>query len=248
LKILDLSAEQFHNSPYGVAFRRDKFLEKAGAMFSVNSSNGVSRQIVKDLPLVILFAWPSAVGCRVRDHILRPSLDDSLIDRTIEGIGTGSAVGIADCAGLSKYLLKMNVHSLATHTVKFHQIHCKIGHVAHFRHFNGAGMGIFAVIALVRKEQLTGSTAVAYTPNSCPAKRLVKFSYDRGRYASHVQSKTDHRSRTAGNRDSDDRLRQEYDCQPSAKRTARGGRGRSEAPAHCLDYGIVRPDIAPPDC
>jgi AcrR family transcriptional regulator len=85
--------EQFHNSPYGVAFRRDKFLgEKAGCdVFRELFEDGVSRQIVKDLPLVILFALAFGPLVAVaRDHILRfVKLDDLLIARTIEACWDG---------------------------------------------------------------------------------------------------------------------------------------------------------------
>jgi AcrR family transcriptional regulator len=85
--------EQFHNSPYGVAFRRDKILgEKAGCdVFRELFEDGVSRQIVKDLPLVILFALAFGPLVAVaRDHILRfVTLDDLLIDRTIEACWDG---------------------------------------------------------------------------------------------------------------------------------------------------------------
>jgi len=85
--------EQFHNSPYGVAFRRDKFLgEKAGCDVSRELfADGVSRQIVKDLPLVILFALAFGPLVAVaRDHILRfVTLDDLLIARTIEACWDG---------------------------------------------------------------------------------------------------------------------------------------------------------------
>lgn len=85
--------EQFHNSPYGVAFRRDKFLgQKAGCDFFRDLfEDGVSRQIVKDLPLVILFALAFGPLVTVaRDHILRfVTLDDLLIARTIEACWDG---------------------------------------------------------------------------------------------------------------------------------------------------------------
>ncbi|RQW84469.1 MAG: TetR/AcrR family transcriptional regulator [Geobacter sp.] len=85
--------EQFHNSPYGVEFRRDKILgEKAGCdVFRELFEDGVSRQIVKELPLVILFALAFGPLLAVaRDHILRfVILDDSLVDRTIEACWDG---------------------------------------------------------------------------------------------------------------------------------------------------------------
>lgn len=85
--------EQFHNSPYGVAFRRDKFLgQKSGCdVFRELFEDGVSRQIVKDLPLVLLFALAFGPLVAVaRDHILQfVTLDEALIGRTIEACWDG---------------------------------------------------------------------------------------------------------------------------------------------------------------
>ncbi len=85
--------EQFHNSPYGVAVRRDKILaEKEGCnVFRELFEDGVVRQIVKDLPLVILFALAFGPLLAVaRDHILCfITLDDLLIARTIEACWDG---------------------------------------------------------------------------------------------------------------------------------------------------------------
>ena len=49
--------EQFFNSPYGVAHRRDKLLgTKEGCdVFCELFDAGISQQVMKDLPLVILF-------------------------------------------------------------------------------------------------------------------------------------------------------------------------------------------------
>jgi len=80
--------EQFHNSPYGVAFRRDKILGKTGGcnVFRELFEEGAAQQVVKDLPLVILFALAFGPLLAVaRDHILGfVQLDDSMINRTIE--------------------------------------------------------------------------------------------------------------------------------------------------------------------
>jgi AcrR family transcriptional regulator len=80
--------EQFHNSPYGVAFRRDKLLGKKGGcdVFRELFDEGVSAQVMKDFPLVILFALSFGPLLSVaRDHILGfVELDDVLISRTIE--------------------------------------------------------------------------------------------------------------------------------------------------------------------
>lgn len=85
--------EQFHNSPYGVAFRRDKILgEKEGCdVFRALFDDGVAQQVVKDLPLVILFALAFGPLLSVaRDHILNfVKLDDGLITSTIEACWDG---------------------------------------------------------------------------------------------------------------------------------------------------------------
>ena len=82
--------EQFHNSPYGVAVRRDKILgkrDKSGGcdIFRELFDEGVAQQIMKDFPLVILFALAFGPLLAVaRDHILGfVTLDDSLIGQTI---------------------------------------------------------------------------------------------------------------------------------------------------------------------
>jgi AcrR family transcriptional regulator len=86
--------EQFHNSPYGVAFRRDKLLlgKKGGCdIFRELFEEGVSQQVMKDLPLVILFALSfGPILAVARDHILGfVELDDTLISRTIEACWDG---------------------------------------------------------------------------------------------------------------------------------------------------------------
>jgi AcrR family transcriptional regulator len=84
--------EQFQNSPYG-AERRDKILRKkeSGNVFLELFDVGVSQQVIKDLPLVILidllFGPILAVA---RDHILGlVVLDDALIAKTIKACWDG---------------------------------------------------------------------------------------------------------------------------------------------------------------
>ena len=85
--------EQFHNSPYGVAFRRDKILGKKGGcdVFRELFEDGISQQVMKDLPLPVLFALAFGPLLTVaRDHILSfISLDDALIARTVEACWDG---------------------------------------------------------------------------------------------------------------------------------------------------------------
>jgi hypothetical protein len=80
--------EQFFNSPYGVAHRRDKLLgTKEGCdVFKELFEEGISQQIMKDLPIAILFdlAFGPILGV-ARDHILGfIVLDEVLIARTVE--------------------------------------------------------------------------------------------------------------------------------------------------------------------
>lgn len=85
--------EQFFNSPYGVAHRRDKLLgTKEGCdVFRELFKDGISEQIIKDLPLVILFDLAfGPVLAVTRDHILGfIVLDDVLIARTVEACWDG---------------------------------------------------------------------------------------------------------------------------------------------------------------
>ncbi|MBI5482907.1 MAG: TetR/AcrR family transcriptional regulator [Deltaproteobacteria bacterium] len=85
--------EQFHNSPFGVAFRRDKMLgKKEGCnVFRELFEVGISLQVLKDLPLVILFALAFGPLLAVaRDHILGfITLDEDMISKTIEACWDG---------------------------------------------------------------------------------------------------------------------------------------------------------------
>ena len=81
--------EQFHNSPYGVAFRRDKILGTAASgcnVFRELFQEGINQQILKELPLVILFAlFFGPVLSVARDHILGfIELNETLIHQTVE--------------------------------------------------------------------------------------------------------------------------------------------------------------------
>jgi Transcriptional regulator len=79
--------EQFFNSPFGVAHRRDKLMGKKGEcdVFRELFEEGISRQEVKDIPLVILFALAFGPLLAVaRDHILDfIQLDENLINLTV---------------------------------------------------------------------------------------------------------------------------------------------------------------------
>ena len=85
--------EQFHNSPYGVAVRRDKILgNRQGCnAFKDLFEQGLAQQVLKDFPLVILFdlAFGPLLNM-ARDHILGfVELDDAMITRVIEACWDG---------------------------------------------------------------------------------------------------------------------------------------------------------------
>ena len=85
--------EQFHNSPYGVGFRRDNMLghRRNCNVYRELLEAGVDEQVIKNLPLVILFALAFGPLLTVsRKHILGfIPLDDSLIARTVEACWDG---------------------------------------------------------------------------------------------------------------------------------------------------------------
>jgi AcrR family transcriptional regulator len=85
--------EQYHNSPYGVSFRRDKILSKSddNDIFKDLFEQGIAQQVLKDLPLFALFALAfGPVISLARDHILGLAiLDDTLIRQTIEACWDG---------------------------------------------------------------------------------------------------------------------------------------------------------------
>jgi len=79
--------EQYHNSPYGAAFRRDQILGSAGARapYRVLFEEGIRQQVVRDLPLIILFALTFGPLLAVaRDHILGfVGLGEGLLVQTV---------------------------------------------------------------------------------------------------------------------------------------------------------------------
>ncbi len=85
--------EQFYNSPFGVAHRRSKLLgNKEGCYFFRELfEEAVSQQVMKDLPLVLLFDLAfGPLFAAARDHILGfVTLNDVLIARTIEACWDG---------------------------------------------------------------------------------------------------------------------------------------------------------------
>jgi AcrR family transcriptional regulator len=80
--------EQYHNSPYGIAHRRDKLLgeREKGDVFRDLFMDGVAQQVLKEFPLAIQFGLAFGPLLSIaRDHILGFSvIDDDLINRVIE--------------------------------------------------------------------------------------------------------------------------------------------------------------------
>lgn len=79
--------EQFINSPFGAAHRRDKLMGKNERdVFCELFEDAISQQVVKDFPLVILFALAFGPLLAVaRDHILDfVKLDEHLIRLTVD--------------------------------------------------------------------------------------------------------------------------------------------------------------------
>lgn len=80
--------EQYFNSPYGVSLHRDRLLGTSGDRDVVREmfAEGVARQILKDLPLIVLFSLAFGVLLSLlREHIRGlVVLDDALIRKTAE--------------------------------------------------------------------------------------------------------------------------------------------------------------------
>jgi len=85
--------EQYINSPYGVMMHRDRLLGKVGRedMFINLFAEGVAKQIIKNIPVAVLFSVSFApLIFLVRDHILGfITLDDVLIDKVTEACWDG---------------------------------------------------------------------------------------------------------------------------------------------------------------
>jgi AcrR family transcriptional regulator len=85
--------EQFHNSPYGVAHRRDKIFGDADKkdVYRELFEEGAAGQVIKDLPLVVLFALAFGPLITIaRDHILGfVVLDETLIGQTVAACWDG---------------------------------------------------------------------------------------------------------------------------------------------------------------
>jgi AcrR family transcriptional regulator len=79
--------EQFHNSPFGVALRKDKLFGKKKDLCRDIFEEALANRQVKELPISMLFALafgPLIYICR--DHILGFfNLDDSMLQQAIDG-------------------------------------------------------------------------------------------------------------------------------------------------------------------
>ena len=85
--------EQYYHSPYGVALRRDKLLDKAREhdAFRELFEQGIRQQVLKDVPIFVLAAMTfSTIVALARDTILGLiQMDDALIMKSIEACWDG---------------------------------------------------------------------------------------------------------------------------------------------------------------
>ena len=85
--------EQFHNSPYGAALRRARLQASSGNQdaFRELFEDGISQQVLKNLPVTVLFALAfGPIIIVARDQILGlTQMDDALIGKTIEACWDG---------------------------------------------------------------------------------------------------------------------------------------------------------------
>ena len=91
--------EQFHNSPYGTAFRRDKFLGHADSggdsrrcdIYKELFSEGLEQRVVKELPLILLFDLAfGPILAVARNHVLGfITLDETLMEQVVAACWDG---------------------------------------------------------------------------------------------------------------------------------------------------------------
>jgi AcrR family transcriptional regulator len=85
--------EQFHNSPYGVEHRRDKIFGQGDEPQPCRElfNQGVAEGVIKDLPLVVLYALTfGPILAVARDHILGfVTLDATLTSQIIDACWDG---------------------------------------------------------------------------------------------------------------------------------------------------------------
>ena len=86
--------EQYHNSPYGVAFRKNLILNHPAGELDIFKElflEGIRQKVLKDLPILMLFSLGfGPLVSLTRDHIFSLLLlDDELIDKAVEGCWDG---------------------------------------------------------------------------------------------------------------------------------------------------------------
>jgi AcrR family transcriptional regulator len=86
--------EQYFNSPYGVTWRRERFLRESSDdldVFEVLFEQAVAQQVIKDFPIPVHFALAfGPLIALVRDHVLGfVTLDDAMIMKFIESCWDG---------------------------------------------------------------------------------------------------------------------------------------------------------------
>ncbi len=85
--------EQYYNSPYGVNLRRERLLGKPNGddIFRSLFEEGIKQQILKDLPLPLLFALAfGPILAMMRDHVFGfIVLNDTLMKKTLEACWDG---------------------------------------------------------------------------------------------------------------------------------------------------------------
>jgi len=86
--------EQYINSPYGVNFRRERFMREPSAeldIFETLFEQGIAQQVMKDFPLPVHFALAfGPLIALVRDHVLGfVNLDDAMTVKFVESCWEG---------------------------------------------------------------------------------------------------------------------------------------------------------------
>ncbi len=79
--------EQFHNSPYGAAYRRDRILGRLGDNVVMGLfEDALEQHVIKELPLMVLYALTFGPLMQItRDHIFELiELDEILIEKIVE--------------------------------------------------------------------------------------------------------------------------------------------------------------------
>lgn len=86
--------EQYINSPYGVNFRRERFMRESSSeldVFETLFEQGVNQQVMKDFPQPVHFALAfGPLIALVRDHVLGfVNMDDAMLTKFVESCWDG---------------------------------------------------------------------------------------------------------------------------------------------------------------